>query len=177
MAAAGKLSVVAAGPSTDIAQAKPVLDAIGTKTIVMGNRPVEAAAAKAALNFGIAAIIEMLSEQIRIADAQDVPAMKLVDLMTATNFGQLMVSVYGPIIAEQQIEPAGSPDLCHHSVKLPDFTVTIGWHERPAKFNRPIVGISIHAHPRVNSAGSVEHINPIFAHDFHPREDHMDKQE
>ncbi len=84
-------------------------DAIGSKTIRMGERPVMAAASKAAANFGIAAIIETLSEQIRIVAAQGVPASKMVELLVATDFGNRMIGVYGPMIAEQRFEPAGFP--------------------------------------------------------------------
>ena len=109
VAAVGRLSIIAAGPVSDLDQVQPLFDAIGSKTIRMGERPVMAAASKAAANFGIAAIIETLSEQIRIVAAQGVPASKMVELLVATDFGNRMIGVYGPMIAEQRFEPAGFP--------------------------------------------------------------------
>lgn len=109
VAAAGHLSVLAAGSEADLDTAQPLFDTIGSKTIRMGDRPVMAAAAKAAANFGIAAIIETISEQICIAGAQGVTAAKMVELLVETNFGNRMFAVYGPMIAEQRFEPAGFP--------------------------------------------------------------------
>jgi 3-hydroxyisobutyrate dehydrogenase-like beta-hydroxyacid dehydrogenase len=109
VAAVGRLSIIAAGPIADLDEAQPLFDAIGSKTLRMGERPVMAAASKAAANFGIAAIIETISEQIRIAAAQGVAASKMVELLVETDFGNRMFGVYGPMIAEQRFEPAGFP--------------------------------------------------------------------
>jgi 3-hydroxyisobutyrate dehydrogenase-like beta-hydroxyacid dehydrogenase len=109
VAAAGALSIIAAGAAADLDQVQPVFDAIGSKTICMGERPAMAAAAKVAANFGIASMIEMVSEQIRIAGAQGVPAAKMVELLIETNFGNRMVGVYGPMVAQKRFEPAGFP--------------------------------------------------------------------
>lgn len=109
VAAAGNLSIIAAGPEVDLDSARPIFAAIGSKTLRMGDRPGMAAASKAAANFGIAAIIETISEQIRIVEAQGVPAAKMVELLVDTNFGSRMIGVYGPMIAEQRFEPAGFP--------------------------------------------------------------------
>lgn len=113
VAAAGKLSVIAAGAEPDLDRAAPVLDAIGAKTIRMGDRPAMAAAAKAAANFGIASIIEMVTEQIRIVAGQGVEPARMVELLTATDFGSRMVGVYGPLIADGGSGAAG-------------FTITLG---------------------------------------------------
>jgi 3-hydroxyisobutyrate dehydrogenase-like beta-hydroxyacid dehydrogenase len=109
VAAAGQLSVIAAGAAADLARAQPLFDVIGARTITMGERPAMAAAAKAAANFGIAAIIQTISEQIRIAGAQGVAAERMVDLLVETGFGNRMVGVYGPMIAQERFEPAGFP--------------------------------------------------------------------
>ncbi len=109
VAAAGNLSIIASGDATDLDRAQPLFDAIGTKTLRMGDRPVMAAAFKVAANFGIAAIIETISEQIRIAAAQGVSPAKMAELLVETNFGNRMIGVYGPMIAEERFEPAGFP--------------------------------------------------------------------
>jgi 3-hydroxyisobutyrate dehydrogenase-like beta-hydroxyacid dehydrogenase len=109
VAAAGQLSVIAAGPAGDLDAVQPLFDAMGSKTLRMGDRPVMAAASKVAANFGIAAIIETISEQIRIASAQGVEPAKMIELLVETNFGSRMVGVYGPMIAEKRFEPAGFP--------------------------------------------------------------------
>lgn len=109
VAAAGELSVIAAGAADDLDRAAPLLDAIGARTIRVGNRPAMAAAAKAAANFGIAAVIETISEQIRIGAAQGIAAETMVELLLSADFGRRMFAVYGPMIAQERFEPAGFP--------------------------------------------------------------------
>ena len=109
VSAAGRLSVIAAGASADLDAAQPLFDAIGSGTFRVGDRPVMAAAAKIAANFGITAIIEMLSEQVRIAGAHGVAPARMVELLLATDFGNRLIRSYGPMIAEQRFEPAGFP--------------------------------------------------------------------
>lgn len=109
VAAAGKLSVIAAGGAADLDAVQPCFDAIGSKTIRMGERPAMAAAAKAATNFGIAAVIETISEQMRIAGVQGVSAAAMANLLIESDFGSRIFASYAPIIAEQRFEPAGFP--------------------------------------------------------------------
>ena len=109
VAAAGRLSIIAAGPAADLDAAQPLFDAIGAHTIRMGEHPVMAAAAKIALNVGIPAIIQMMSEQFRIAGAHGVAPASMVELLLATGYGDRLIRSYGPMIAEQRFEPAGFP--------------------------------------------------------------------
>jgi 3-hydroxyisobutyrate dehydrogenase-like beta-hydroxyacid dehydrogenase len=109
VAAAGKLAVIAAGGADDLAAAAPLFEAIGTRTIVMGERPAMAAAAKAAANFGIAAVIETISEQIRIAGAQGIAPERMAAMLVESDFGARIVGSYAPMIAQQRFEPAGFP--------------------------------------------------------------------
>lgn len=103
VAAAGKLSVIAAGAAEDLDLAQPLFDAIGAGTQRVGDRPVMAAAVKIALNAGIPAIMQMLTEQFRIA------ADRMAALLLDVNYGNRLIGSYGPIIAEQRFEPAGFP--------------------------------------------------------------------
>ncbi len=109
VAAAGRLSVIAAGPAADLDAAQPCFDAIGSATIRMGDRPAMAAATKAAANFGIAAVIETIGEQMRIAGAQGVSAARMATFLIESDFGARIFASYAPMIAEQRFEPAGFP--------------------------------------------------------------------
>lgn len=109
VAAAGRLAVVAAGPDADLDAAQPAFDAIGASTIRIGEKPAMAAAAKAALNFGIAAVIETISEQMRVAGAQGVASNRMAELLVASDFGARIFGSYAPMIAERRFEPAGFP--------------------------------------------------------------------
>ena len=68
-----------------------------------------AAAAKVALNAGIPAIMQMLTEQFRIVAAHGIAADRMAALMLDVNYGNRLIGSYGPIIAEQRFEPAGFP--------------------------------------------------------------------
>jgi 3-hydroxyisobutyrate dehydrogenase-like beta-hydroxyacid dehydrogenase len=109
VAAAGQLSIIAAGTDADLDACAPLFDVIGGKTLRMGAEPAMAAATKLAANFSIAAIIETVSEALRIAGAHGVEPARMVDFLTETNFGSRMIGVYGPMIAESRFEPAGFP--------------------------------------------------------------------
>lgn len=109
VAAAGRLAVIAAGPDADLDVAQAAFDAIGSKTIRIGGRPAMAAAAKTAVNFGIAAVIETITEQMRIAAAQGVEPVRMAELLVMTDFGARIFASYAPMIAAEQFEPAGFP--------------------------------------------------------------------
>lgn len=109
VAAAGNLSVIAAGAAEDLDAAQPLFDAVGAGTQRVGDRPVMAAAAKVALNAGIPAIMQMLTEQFRIVAAHGIAADRMAALLLDVNYGNRLIGSYGPIIAEQRFEPAGFP--------------------------------------------------------------------
>ncbi|MEH7871312.1 NAD(P)-dependent oxidoreductase [Rhizobium laguerreae] len=109
VAAAGKLSVIAAGAADDLDVAQPLFNAIGAATHRVGGRPVMAAAAKLAFNAGIPAIMQMLTEQFRIVAAHGIAADRMAALLLEVNYGNRLIGSYGPIIAEKRTEPAGFP--------------------------------------------------------------------
>ena len=68
-----------------------------------------AAATKIAANAGIPAMIDMLSERVRIAEIHGVPPTKMVEVLLAIDYGNRLIRSYGPMIAEHRFEPAGFP--------------------------------------------------------------------
>jgi len=109
VAAAGNLSVIAAGAEDDLDVAQPLFGAIGAGTHRVGDRPAMAAAVKLALNAGIPAVMQMLTEQFRIVAAHGIAADRMAALLLEVNYGNRLIGSYGPIIAEQRFEPAGFP--------------------------------------------------------------------
>lgn len=109
VAAAGQLSVIAAGAEADLARCAPLFAAIGQRVVAMGAEPGMAAAAKLAANAAIAAVIETLTEALAVAGARGVAAPAMVELFVATDFGSRMFGNYGRMIAAQAFEPAGFP--------------------------------------------------------------------
>jgi 3-hydroxyisobutyrate dehydrogenase-like beta-hydroxyacid dehydrogenase len=109
VAAAGNLSVIAAGAADDLDVAQPLFDAIGAGIHRVGDRPAMAAAVKLALNAGIPAVMQMLTEQFRIVAAHGIAADRMAALLLEVNYGNRLIGSYGPIIAEKRFEPAGFP--------------------------------------------------------------------
>lgn len=109
VAAAGQLSILAAGSDADLARSQPVFDAVGQRVIRVGDEPGMAVAAKLASNFSIASVIETVTEAYAIAGARGVTPQAMYDLFTETGFGNRMFGNYGRMIADAAFEPAGFP--------------------------------------------------------------------
>jgi len=85
-AAAAKLFIVAAGPAEPMERCKPLLDAMGQKTFVVGEDAAAANVIKLTGNFLITTVLEG---------------------MTSTLFGSPVYQNYGAMIAKRQFEPVG----------------------------------------------------------------------
>jgi 3-hydroxyisobutyrate dehydrogenase-like beta-hydroxyacid dehydrogenase len=106
-AEAGKLSVVAAGPSASVDRCKPLFEAMGPKLLVIGEKPSLANVVKLSGNFLIASVLESLSEAIAFARKSGVDPTALLDFLTSTLFNAPVYKNYGAAIVEGKYEPAG----------------------------------------------------------------------
>jgi 3-hydroxyisobutyrate dehydrogenase-like beta-hydroxyacid dehydrogenase len=107
MAAAGKLNILAAGPTEAIALAQPFYDIMGVKTWHMGDTPHTANLVKVAVNYNIIHALQALGESIALVERNGVNAENFVELLTSTLFGGVVYQGYGNIIATKQYSPAG----------------------------------------------------------------------
>lgn len=107
VAAAGKLNILAAGPSEAIEQADPYFSLMGVKTWLLGDVPQIANVVKVAVNYNIIHALEALSESIAMIEAYDVKALDFVELLTSTLFGGVVYQGYGNLIAKREYLPAG----------------------------------------------------------------------
>ena len=105
-AEAKKLIVVAAGPSDLVERCRPLFDAIGRQTFVVGSDPWQANAAKVCGNFMIISIIEAFSEAYATLRKAGVAPQAFLEIMNTVLSSQI-IATYGRIIAEEQFEPAG----------------------------------------------------------------------
>ena len=99
VAAAGKLWVVAGGPSETIERCQPLFDAIGQRTFVAGEEAHVANVIKLAGNFVITTVIESLAEAFSFGRKSGVDPHTLLP-------GPLY-QTYGNLIASDRFEPAG----------------------------------------------------------------------
>lgn len=106
-AAAAKLFVVAAGPNDAVAQAQPLLEAIGQRVFVVADTPELANLVKLSGNFLIASVIESLGEAMALVGKAGIDLHAYLDLLTSTLFAAPVYRTYGGFIAARQFEPAG----------------------------------------------------------------------
>lgn len=106
-AAAAKLKIVAAGAAEDVERCRPLLDALGERTFVVGDEPSAANVVKLCGNFIIASMIETLGESFALARKSGVDAQTLLEVLNATFFGTPIFGGYARAIAEAKYQPAG----------------------------------------------------------------------
>jgi len=109
VAAAGNLTVVAAGSPVDIAFVKPLLEVIGGRVVVAGDRPKQANLFKLAGNFMLSAAIESMSEAFALVRKGGIDAHLFHDALSASLFACSVYQGYGDAIVNERFEPAGFP--------------------------------------------------------------------
>ncbi|WP_176085682.1 NAD(P)-dependent oxidoreductase [Martelella sp. HB161492] len=95
VAAAGKLNIIAAGDAAVIARARPVLDLIGQKTYVVGERPEMASAVKLSGNAMLVNAVEAMAEAAAISETHGVSRAAFLDIMLNTLFSAPVYKGYG----------------------------------------------------------------------------------
>ena len=101
-----KLVVVVAGPSEPVERCRPLFDAIGRQTFVVGSEPWQANVAKVCGNFMIVSLIESFGEAYATLRKAGVAPHEFLEIMN-TLLGSQVIANYGRIIADQKFEPAG----------------------------------------------------------------------
>jgi len=106
-ARAAKLWIVAAGPSEAIERCRPLFDAMGQGTEVVGDDPLRAAVVKIAGNFLLAAAIEAIGEAFALARKHGVEPARLLEIVNGRLLRSPVYENYGRIIAEERFDPPG----------------------------------------------------------------------
>jgi len=106
-AAEKRLVIVAAGATDHVERAKPILEGLGRKLAVIGERPELANLFKISGNFLIASTIEALGESSALAKKGGIDPSVFIEVLTSTLFASPICQTYGPIIAEEKYEPPG----------------------------------------------------------------------
>ena len=101
-----KLVVVAAGPNELIERCRPLFDAIGRATYIVGDQPWQANVAKLCGNFMVISAIEAFGEAYATLRKAGVVPQVFLEIMT-TLLGSPVLTNYGRAIAEENFEPAG----------------------------------------------------------------------
>lgn len=100
------LLVVVAGPADVIELCRPLFDAIGRQTFVVGAEPWQANVAKVCGNFIIISAIQSFGEAYATLRKAGVAPQAFLEIMNAL-LGSQVIGNYGRIIADKEFEPAG----------------------------------------------------------------------
>jgi 3-hydroxyisobutyrate dehydrogenase-like beta-hydroxyacid dehydrogenase len=106
-AAAGKLFIVAGGPSETIAQCEPLFAAMGQRTFSIGSEPSAANLIKLSGNFLLASAIEALGEAIALVGKSGIDKETFATLIASSIFPAPAYAIYGDLIARSKFQPAG----------------------------------------------------------------------
>jgi 3-hydroxyisobutyrate dehydrogenase-like beta-hydroxyacid dehydrogenase len=107
LAAAAKLTIVAAGDPSAIARVQPLLDVIGQRTWPMGIQPERANVVKLAGNLMLGAAVEAMAEAAAMASKHGIAAADFLNVLTNGVFASPAYQTYGAAIAEQRYDPPG----------------------------------------------------------------------
>jgi 3-hydroxyisobutyrate dehydrogenase-like beta-hydroxyacid dehydrogenase len=106
-AAAAKLFIVTAGERSALDRARPVLEAVGQRVFVMGDKPEMANVVKLSGNLLIATVIESVGEAIALARKYGIDPHQYVEFLTNSLFAAPVYKTYGGLIADEKYKPAG----------------------------------------------------------------------
>lgn len=105
-AEAARLAVVAAGKPEAVQRCKPLLEAMGPKLLVAGERPALANVIKLIGNFLLGSMIESLAEAFALGRKSGVDEELLFELLTTALFPAPVYRNYGEAILRKRFEPA-----------------------------------------------------------------------
>ncbi len=107
VAARQELWICTAGDEEAKKKADPLLKMMGKQIYDFGDKPEAANAVKAAGNFMILSVIEMLGEAFAFVQKNDVKPEQLYTFLTETLFPSPVFLNYGRLIIQQKFKPAG----------------------------------------------------------------------
>jgi 3-hydroxyisobutyrate dehydrogenase len=113
----GKLTVLASGPESARGACAPVFDAIGARTVWLG----EAGAGsrmKLVVNAWLLALVEGLAESIVLADGLAVDPAQFLDIIDGGPMGPPYAKLKGTMMIEESFEPAFSLALAAKDARL-----------------------------------------------------------
>jgi 3-hydroxyisobutyrate dehydrogenase-like beta-hydroxyacid dehydrogenase len=107
-AESGQLFVMAAGEDRLIEQVRPVLESIGQKLFIVGDKPFKANILKLCCNFLIFSTIEQLAEVFALGAKGGLEKETIFEVLTQSFFTAPVHKNYGRIIVDEAYEPPGA---------------------------------------------------------------------
>jgi 3-hydroxyisobutyrate dehydrogenase len=113
----GKLVVLASGPADAIEQAEPIFDAVGSKTVRLGETD-EATRMKLVLNAWLVSLVEGLAETIALAQAIDVDPSQFLEIIDGAPMGTPYAQLKGKAMIAREFAPSFPLSLAHKDARL-----------------------------------------------------------
>ena len=117
-AKARQLYIVAAGAAADVERCRPLFDAFGQRTFVVGSDPAEANLIKLLGNMMTATALEMLGEIVAVFRKRGLDAAPFLDILTHTMFGGRAHKIYSAKILAGRYAPGFRLPLALKDVRL-----------------------------------------------------------
>ena len=114
----GKLVVLAAGPAEARERCAAVFDAVGARTIELGEEPGAATKMKLVLNAWLLALVEGLSESVALAEGLGVDPAAFLDVIDGGPLGPPYAKMKGTMMIERSYEPSFSLALAAKDANL-----------------------------------------------------------
>jgi len=102
-----ELYIIAAGAAADIERCRPLFDALGQQTFLVGEEPSAANLIKLAGNVMTATALEVLGEVIALVRKCGLNPETFINILTSTMFGGRVHRIYGGTIASQAFAASG----------------------------------------------------------------------
>jgi 3-hydroxyisobutyrate dehydrogenase len=114
----GQLTVIAAGPPDARERCAPVFDAVGARTVVLGDEPGAATRMKLVLNAWLLALVEGLAESVALAERLGVEPARFLEIIDGGPLGPPYAKMKGTMMIERSYEPSFSLGLAAKDARL-----------------------------------------------------------
>jgi 3-hydroxyisobutyrate dehydrogenase-like beta-hydroxyacid dehydrogenase len=118
VAEAGKLWIVAAGATEQIARARPILEPVSRGISIVGTEPWQAHALKLGGNFLISTMIQSLSEAFVFAESQGIEPAVFLEAVNSALFQSPFYAAYSNVMLHPPEQPGASIDLGAKDTRL-----------------------------------------------------------
>jgi len=109
LAATGQLGIVAAGDDDSLRRVEPLLNVMGRRTFLAGNKPESATAIKLANNAVLGCAMVAMAEGFALVRKYGVVPQVFQDVMTEGLFSATAYKVYGQKMVDESFDQVGSP--------------------------------------------------------------------
>jgi L-threonate 2-dehydrogenase len=110
-ATAGSLTIMAAAPAEVFETVRPVLEAMGSRTLLVGDRPGQGATVKTVNQLLCGVHIVVAAEALSLAERIGVDTARMLEILTGTSAGSWMLQDRGPRMLQAEPEVSSAVDI------------------------------------------------------------------